>query len=192
MEANTNTVPWGITQIQHQTASWQVWWRAQTRLRVETQLLPYDILNFCPTMSSHILSGLENLPFSTLKAPSQRDRQSERQGTLQLKIVKYELQFLQQDVFIVRMVPIDLIYLYEYGFIIQTHTALCPALQTPLWPYLDTFLKSRLPGFTPLILSENAKEKEGNSCGSWKRSESGSEDSHRIEGSCCLSTLVFH
>lgn len=64
-EANTNTVPRDITRTQHQKASWQVCWWAQTRLRVKTQLFfPSDILNFCPTKSSHILSGLENLPFS--------------------------------------------------------------------------------------------------------------------------------
>lgn len=77
MEVNTNTAPEAITQILHQTPSWQVCWWSQTRLHVETQLLSYDILNFCPTKSSHILPGLENLPLS-LKAPLLRDRKSER------------------------------------------------------------------------------------------------------------------
>lgn len=74
MEANTNTVPKDIAQIQHQTTSWQVCWWAQTRLRVETQLLPDDILNFCPTKSSHILSGLENLPFSPEGTEAERQK----------------------------------------------------------------------------------------------------------------------
>lgn len=94
MEANTNTVPEDIIQIQHQTASWQVCWWAQTRLRVETQLLSYDILNFCPTKASHILSGLENLPFP----PSRhRGRETEKVKDRELSSserVKYELQLL--------------------------------------------------------------------------------------------------
>lgn len=85
MEANTNRAPEDITQIRHQTASWQVCWWAQTRLHVETQLLLYDILNFCPTKSSRILSGLENLLFYPLEAPRQRDRKSERQRSWLLR-----------------------------------------------------------------------------------------------------------
>lgn len=85
MEANTNRAPEDITQIWHQTASWQVCWWAQTRLHVETQLLLYDILNFCPTKSSRILSGLENLLFYPLEAPRQRDRKSERQRSWLLR-----------------------------------------------------------------------------------------------------------
>lgn len=127
MEANTNTVPEDITQIQHQTASWQVCWWAQTRLRVETQLLSYDILNFCPTKSSHILSGLENLPFPPQGTKAERQK-SERQRTQQLRESEIwataPRSLLQQDVFTVRTVPMDLPYLFEHKVAIHSHTAL--------------------------------------------------------------------
>lgn len=122
MEANTNTVPKDITEIQHQTASWQVCWWAQTRLRVETQLLPYDILNLCPTKSSHILSGLENLPFPPLKAQRQIGRVKDRK-LCSSERVRFELQFLHQDVFTIRWVPMDLWYLFEHKVVICNHTA---------------------------------------------------------------------
>lgn len=128
MEANTNTAPEDITEIQHQTASWQVCWWAQTRLRVETQLLPYDILNLCPTKSSHILSGLENLPFPRLKALRQIGRVKDRELCCSER-GKFELQILHQGVFTIRTVPIDLWYLFEHKVVTCNHTA--PLYRTP-------------------------------------------------------------
>lgn len=127
MEANTNREPGDIIQIQHQTASWQVCWWAQTRLRVETRLLLYDILNFCPTKSSRILSGLENLPFPPLEAERVKDGDrgcSER--------VKHELLSPQtrlgRSVLTVRTVPTDLLHLFEYSHT-QLHTSALNACQ---------------------------------------------------------------
>lgn len=149
MEANTNTAPEDITQIQHQTASWQVCWWAQTRLRVETQLLFYDILNFCPTTSSHILSGLENLPFLPQGTEAERQKR-ERRRTHQLTGSEIwattTSSLLQHDVFTVRTVPLDLPYLFEHKVAIHNRTAHLSCTSKLLSGLTsDIFLTSSLP-----------------------------------------------
>lgn len=196
MEANTNRVPEDITQIQHQTASWQVCWWAQTRLRVETQLLSYDILNFCPTKSSHILSGLENLPFPPQGTEAERQK-SERRRTRQLREseiwVTASRSLLQQDVF---TLPVDLPYLFEHKVALHGHTAqlscnpnFCQAL-----PQTSSLHPGCQQVWVHTINLDRAKRERKwwrGIRGRWKRWESGSEDSDRSEGSCPFSTSVF-
>lgn len=118
---------------------------------------PHDILNFCPTMSSHILPGLDTLHFP-LKGQG-GDRQNEIQRTLRLRKCKITATAPATKCFHCKTCP------HRPAIIISTqsgHTptnCFCPGPQTGLC--MDTILTSRFARrfrFTRLILKQNVRE----------------------------------
>lgn len=169
-EAKTNTVPEDIARMQHQTAPL-------------TGLLMSTNKASCRNTTSHLwlLELLSNSVFSNTFAPwefafypsRRRDGERERKELGSSERVKYELRIfcsaLQQGVFTIRPVSVDVPYLFEHNMVVHSHTVL-RALQASVrlrlrqLPYIQ--FASRF-GFTPLILSEGAGEEMGGGGFAW-------------------------
>lgn len=198
MEANTNTAPEDITQIQHQTASWQVCWWAQTRLRVKTQLLPSDILNFCPTKSSHILSGLENLPFPPEGTQAERRKEWKTENSAAQKEwnMSYNSPFTPATRCLHHKGSLQgpAIFIWAQSDHRQPHR---PVLHSKLLSghtsdIFLTFSCQQVWVHTINLEQESGRvDGGGEFVGGGRGGETGSEDSDRSEGSCPFSTSVF-
>lgn len=84
--------------------------------------IPWHLEPLSNQVFSHTFRPWE-FAFPPLKAPRQIDRVKDRE-LCSSERVRYELQFLQQDVFTIRTFPMDLPYLFEHKVVIRNHAAL--------------------------------------------------------------------
>ncbi len=179
MEANTNTVPEDITQIQHQTASLTGLLMSTNKASCRNTTSPLWHLEL---LSNQVFSHTFR-PWEFAFSPSRhRGRETERVKDRELSSserVKYELQLLARSCNKMSSPwgqspwTCHIYFSTMWSYTTTQHSY--PALQTSVRPYLRhlpyTQFASRF-GFTPLILSEKAGEEmaEGNS---WEVEEVG-------------------